>query len=74
MLYQIAIVQRPTAEECAGGAGEALVYGPVNVFSRDGGYQSLTAQIVAEAATKLGTGFAWNERMYVAGHRFDSFE
>lgn len=74
MLYQLAIVQRPTGEEYASGMGEALVYGPVNVMSRDGSYQNLTAQIVAEAAAKLGTGFAWNERMYVAGHRFDSFE
>jgi hypothetical protein len=73
VLYQIAIVQRPTAEEYAVGAGEALVYGPVSMMSREGSYQNLTAQIVAEAASKA-PGFAWNDRMYVAGHRFDSFD
>ena len=73
MLYQIAIVQRPTAEDYASGAGEALVYGPINITARDGSYQQLTAQIVAEAASKV-SGFAWNDRMYVAGHRFDCFD
>lgn len=73
MLYQIAIVQRPTAEEYSNGAGEALVYGPVNVTSRDGSYQNFVAQIVAEAASKA-PGFVWNDRMYVAGNRFDAYD
>lgn len=74
MLYQLAIVQRPTAEEYANGANEALVYGPINVLSRHGDYPQLTGLIVAEAAAKLGSGFVWNDRMVVMGLSFHTYD
>lgn len=74
MLYQLAIIQKPTADEYASGVGESLVYGPVNILSRDSAYPGLVATIVAEAAAKLGTGFVWNERMCVVGTHFHPYD
>lgn len=67
MYYQLAIVERPTADEQAAGGNEKIIYGPVNVLTYVCDESALAARVAAEAAAagKLPNG--WTDRMYVAG-------
>lgn len=73
MLFNVAIVQRPTCDEAAAGTDEKLIYGPVIVISRDGAHDAVANKVIADAAIagKLPNG--WNDTLYVCGNAFLHF-
>jgi hypothetical protein len=73
MLFTVAIVKRPTCDEAAAGENEEVIYGPVNIITRDGAYDAIANKVIADAALagKLPSG--WQDTMYVCGVPFQHF-